>query len=213
MKHIFRNRGFTLIELMVVISIIGLLASTVLASLSTARSKARDTARLSEAHELMKALEIYRTKNGAYPCSGTAMVCLANANDYSFRAYLRRPTGAYSATPEIEQTLRQNLYAPANDPFGYSLMYRIRNSGGNNQADPSSYTIVVGLENPITSATASTTLISADGNNGGEGVYTLHYCKITVGSLDTISNIGITLGPLVPILLIDIGNCPIRGIK
>lgn len=38
-----RNKGFTLIELMVVVSIIGLLSSLGLASLSVARSKARDT--------------------------------------------------------------------------------------------------------------------------------------------------------------------------
>lgn len=215
MNFLSRKHGFTLIELLVVIAIIGLLASTVLASLSTARAKARDIARLSEARELMKALEIYRTKNGSYPCSGTAMSCVTGVDNYSIRAYLRRPpTGTYQAAPTpanaIETTLRTSLYAPASDPSGYSLMYRIRSTTSGYQADPLSYTITIGLENPLSSATASTTVIAVDGNSDSAGAYTLHYCKITVGTPDTLSVMGIT-GSVVAFT--DIGNCPIGGVK
>jgi len=61
------KRGFTLIELLVVISIIGLLSSIVLASLSGARAKARDAARVQSMLQLRNALEMYRIKNGNYP--------------------------------------------------------------------------------------------------------------------------------------------------
>jgi len=64
-----KTRGFTLIELLVVIAIIGLLSSIVLASLSTARAKARDARRLSDMHQLQNALELYRTSHAAYPPS------------------------------------------------------------------------------------------------------------------------------------------------
>jgi len=61
-----RNRGFTLIELMVVIAIIGLLASVALASLESAREKARDATRIATIDQIAKALELYRLKTGNY---------------------------------------------------------------------------------------------------------------------------------------------------
>lgn len=69
-----RNRGFTLIEVMVVITIVGLLASVVLAAMTTARAKARDTTRVQMVKEIQKALELYRNANGGnYPCGSSAV--------------------------------------------------------------------------------------------------------------------------------------------
>ncbi len=67
-----RNRrnfltGFTLVELLVVISIIGLLSSVVFASLNNARMKARDAKRLSDMKQIQTALELYYDKYGFYP--------------------------------------------------------------------------------------------------------------------------------------------------
>ncbi len=62
-----QRRGFTLIELLVVIAIIGLLSSVVLASLNTARAKARDARRVSDAKQVQTALEFYYNDYGHYP--------------------------------------------------------------------------------------------------------------------------------------------------
>lgn len=59
--------GFTLIELLVVIAIIGLLSSVVLASLNTARAKARDALRKESLVEIQKSLEMYYSDHGSYP--------------------------------------------------------------------------------------------------------------------------------------------------
>ena len=63
------HRGFTLIELLVVIAIIGMLSSIVLASMNSARKKARDAKRLSDMHQLQNALELYYSDHNAYPSS------------------------------------------------------------------------------------------------------------------------------------------------
>lgn len=72
MNNKSRNNGFTLIELLVVIAIIGILSSVVLASLNTARAKARDAKRLSDMKQMQIALEFYYDSFGEYPNSDFA---------------------------------------------------------------------------------------------------------------------------------------------
>lgn len=61
------TKGFTLIELLVVIAIIGLLSSVVLASLSSARAKARDAKRSSDMRNIFSALQLYQDRYGCIP--------------------------------------------------------------------------------------------------------------------------------------------------
>lgn len=67
MKSELRKKGFTLIELLVVIAIIGILSSVVMASLSTARLKARDARRMSDLNQIRLTMEFYYDDNGYYP--------------------------------------------------------------------------------------------------------------------------------------------------
>ncbi|MBA3550962.1 prepilin-type N-terminal cleavage/methylation domain-containing protein [Patescibacteria group bacterium] len=61
------KKGFTLIELMVVISIIALISSVIIASLTTARYRAQDTKKIAEAKSIANALELYYSENKRYP--------------------------------------------------------------------------------------------------------------------------------------------------
>jgi len=61
------KKGFTLIELIMVVAIISLLTSIVLSSLTTARQKGNDAARVQSVHEIQSALQLYFTDNGSYP--------------------------------------------------------------------------------------------------------------------------------------------------
>jgi len=62
--------GFTLVELMVVITIISILSGVVFASFNLARQGARDDVRQTDLKQLQLALQLYRAQNGRYPAAG-----------------------------------------------------------------------------------------------------------------------------------------------
>ncbi len=69
------NKGFTLVELLVVVSLIGILATLVLANLNSARERARDAQRKSDLRNIQTALRLYYNDLGEYPASsGTDIV-------------------------------------------------------------------------------------------------------------------------------------------
>lgn len=65
-------KGFTLVELLVVMAILGILAVITLANFSTSQAKARDAQRKSDLKQISIALEAYYADHGAYPVSGTS---------------------------------------------------------------------------------------------------------------------------------------------
>ncbi len=66
------RKGFTLIEILIVVAIIAILASVVLVGLGPTQQAGRDARRLSDLHEVQNGLELYYNKNGAYPIPSPA---------------------------------------------------------------------------------------------------------------------------------------------
>lgn len=61
------KQGFTLVEILIVIFIIGLLSSVVLIGLGSFRARGRDARRIADLHQIQNGLELYINKQGEYP--------------------------------------------------------------------------------------------------------------------------------------------------
>ena len=68
---IMKNKGFTLIELIVVIAIIGTLTGLIINNLNDARARARDAKRKQDLTSLKTALRLYYNDNQTYPVNLT----------------------------------------------------------------------------------------------------------------------------------------------
>jgi len=73
MKSLSWKRGFTLIELLVVMGVIAILAAVIIASLSTVRSKARDTNRITDMRAMKVALSAAKSDWRALPATNGAI--------------------------------------------------------------------------------------------------------------------------------------------
>ncbi|MEA2112967.1 MAG: type II secretion system protein [Patescibacteria group bacterium] len=62
-----QQKGFTLVELLITVAIIGILSAVVLTSMSGARNRAKDGRRISDIKQIQLALELYYDINTSYP--------------------------------------------------------------------------------------------------------------------------------------------------
>lgn len=69
--------GFTIIELLIVIAIIGILATLVLTNFQGAQAKGRDTVRKNDINSIYQKLEEYYNENGGYPDGNLSTTVLA----------------------------------------------------------------------------------------------------------------------------------------
>jgi len=132
-----QNKGFTLIELLVVIAIIGILSSVVLASLNSARQKARDAKRLSNLTQIRTALEMYYNDNGQYPKPGWGWrsECSAwggLAPDQVVPGLIPAYMPSFPADPSMNKVVSTSCYLYLSNGTDYALLdHNIQDPGFN----------------------------------------------------------------------------------
>lgn len=89
------QKGFTIIELLVVIVIIGILVALALPNLFSAQARGRDTDRKNELKNLQTRLETYFNDNGEYPSTNTAAMVTALGGSATDDEYVDPRNNAY----------------------------------------------------------------------------------------------------------------------
>ena len=102
-----RQRGFTLIELMVVLVIIGVLAALIVPNVLDRTDDARATAARTDINNLVQALKLYKLDNQRYPTA-----------EQSLDALVKKPT---AGTPPTNW--RPYLDKLPADPWGRAYQY------------------------------------------------------------------------------------------
>ena len=99
--------GFTLIELMVVLLIIGVLAALIVPNVLDRADDARATAAKTDVNNLMQALKLYKLDNQRYPTS-----------EQGLQALLTKPASA-----PVPANWKPYLDKLPNDPWGRAYLY------------------------------------------------------------------------------------------
>lgn len=162
------NNGFTLIEILVTISIIGMLSSIATVSYQSAKSSSRDVKRVSDTKQIQSALELFFEFNNYYPFDGQpgqegqvlGLPETSRFSDSGFSSYLEGME--YMST------------VPANPmPNGTPYVYRSLHRDGRDCDDPEcdAYAILFTLEKPAGSLLAGPHALTPTGTAGAEGGY------------------------------------------
>ena len=103
----FAQRGFTLIELMVVLVIIGVLAALIVPNVLDRADDARVTAARTDVSNLTQALKLYKLDNLRYP-----------TGEQGLQALVAKPTAA-----PVPSNWKPYLEKLPNDPWGRAYQY------------------------------------------------------------------------------------------
>ncbi|HEX7483861.1 MAG TPA: prepilin-type N-terminal cleavage/methylation domain-containing protein [Candidatus Saccharimonadales bacterium] len=84
-----KQRGFTIVELLIVIVVIAILAAITIVAYNGIQGRAKDSTRLSDMTAIRKALELYKTANGQYPEENAASWEYSTTDPQNFLSALK----------------------------------------------------------------------------------------------------------------------------
>jgi len=135
-KNIKNTKGFTLVELLIVVAIISLLSSIVLVSMKKAREKARDSVRKQDLKTIQMALELYWDKYEKYPPEGHWCDSSIGTKDGG-GCPPSPPQNDWGTTSDLRDLITEGfLKSLPKDPVNNSIYYYSYEPDGKGQGTP-----------------------------------------------------------------------------
>lgn len=125
-------RGFTLVELLVVITIIGILTSIIVTGLTNAKKTGRDAKRVSDLKNIQVSLALYYNDNLHYPCtlgSGSSNQCVPDFLGTYMTAVPKDPSTGVVYYYNPLNTLSGASNCNSNAPVSYHLGAAMETTG------------------------------------------------------------------------------------
>lgn len=121
--------GFTIVELLVVVAIIGMIASMIFVSFESTRAKSRDARREEDMKQVQNALGLYFVNNRQFPeCSELVINgstdCVSDAL-IAVGAISGLPTDPVQGSSGVCDGENSYVYCYSSDLFTYTLKYRL----------------------------------------------------------------------------------------
>jgi prepilin-type N-terminal cleavage/methylation domain-containing protein len=116
-----RNKGFTIVELLIVIVVIGILALLVITTYSGIQQKARNSKRQTDIQSLQTQMEAFYSQNGFYPS-------LAHMNDADWRKANMKSLDSGALTDPSNPS--QSATLVDTDGTAKSYAYKVRDASG-----------------------------------------------------------------------------------
>lgn len=132
MNNTKTKKGFTLIEILIVVSIIGLLASVIFVGLAGTRARGRDARRVADLRSIQTGLELYFSKNGSYPATldalRTASIGVTNipkdpSTGANYGYGVASPANSYVLIADTEASAGDAIYSSSIKPAELSGTY------------------------------------------------------------------------------------------
>ncbi len=133
-----KQQGFTIVELLIVIVVIGILAALVITTFTGIQQKARNTERETDVKALQGQIEAYYAINGKYPT-------LTNLNDGTFRSANMKGLDA-EALKDPKGSAQTLVADPAANSYSYDAT---PDACDNSTTDCAGYTLTATYEGTV----------------------------------------------------------------
>jgi len=145
-----RNQGFTIVELLIVIVVIGILALLVITTYSGIQQKARNSKRQTDVQSIQTQLEAFFSQNGYYPS-------LADLNSSSWLGSNMKSLDQNALIDPKNPTQSKTLAsAPAANQYSYEVTDSSGNSCETTDTNCAKYTLTASYEGTVNGATTYT---------------------------------------------------------